>query len=121
VHRRDEEALLRQLEHRLMQPDARRDAMVAEQLLGAGFVEIGASGRLYDRDQTLASLVHQPAVEYSADGFVFRWLSDSIVLVTYRTERAAGEGAAAQRCLRSSIWQHGADGWQMVFHQGTPT
>jgi hypothetical protein len=44
-----------------------------------------------------------------------RCVTENVVIVTYRTT------APARVVRRSSWWVGWASGWQIVFHQGTPT
>ncbi len=60
-------------------------------------------------------------VEVHAQDFALRKLSDAVVLLTYRSAHIGPSGALERHTLRSSIWRLEASGWQIVFHQGTPT
>jgi ribonuclease HI len=102
------------LELRLLDPETRRNAAKVERLLHPGFREIGASGRLWDRDSMVASLADDPGEPSRASEVTARFVSDRAVLVTYAVE------SAGARSLRSSLWVGGDDGWQILFHQGTP-
>lgn len=91
---------------------AEHAAMVSED-----FSEVGASGRCYGRDQVLDVLaargdVHD-AAGWRVEDFRCRTLAESVYLVTYTLH----QGARVSR--RSTIWRHGATGWQALYHQGT--
>ena len=90
-----------------------------EKLLDDEFVEIGTSGRAYDRNRIIASLANERAAHHEAREFQFRWLSDDIVLVMYRATRSDIPIGAESHSLRSSLWQWRNGAWKMVFHQGT--
>jgi hypothetical protein len=91
-----------------------------DQLLADDFIEIGRSGRIYDKAQVLASLAAESGVlAVETDKFEFRELTDSIVLLTYFSRTTDETNSRAS--LRSSIWQKIGSRWQMRFHQGTPT
>jgi hypothetical protein len=47
-------------------------------------------------------------------------LEVGVALVTYKSAHIDSEGGLQRFSLRSSIWLLGEEGWQMVFHQGTP-
>ncbi len=80
------------------------------------FVEIGRSGRVYDKAQILEAVGAEPdGVAIEASDFVFRRIAEGVVLVTYATRSHNGSA------LRSSIWRKAGERWQLVFHQGTPT
>jgi hypothetical protein len=115
-----DEARLEELEKRLHRRDVRGSRTAVEQLLADDFLEIGRSGRVYDKAQALAALAAETGVlAVETDNFEFRSLADGVVLVTYfsRTTDEAGSRAS----LRSSLWKKADDRWQMLFHQGTPT
>ncbi|MEM7708128.1 MAG: DUF4440 domain-containing protein [Pseudomonadota bacterium] len=102
---------LRELENRLLQPSVREDAQTAGELLAPEFMEIGQSGKVYDKTQVLEAMKAEPLTEgLVAEEFAARQLAADIVLVTYRCKAT----------LRSSIWRKTAGRWQLVFHQGTP-
>ncbi|MEM9531649.1 MAG: DUF4440 domain-containing protein [Pseudomonadota bacterium] len=104
-------AILRDLEERLLRPEVREDAQAAGELIASDFVEIGKSGKVYDRRQILNSMASEPlTAALTIENFETRELAPAVVLVTYR----------CQCTLRSSIWRQSGDRWQIVFHQGTP-
>jgi hypothetical protein len=105
--------LIRRLEERLLLPEVRRSARRVGALLAEEFREIGSSGRIFDRQQIIDQLRHEPAGQSrgTISDFTARELSDSVVLTTYRVIET--------RTLRSSIWKNINSKWQMVFHQGT--
>jgi hypothetical protein len=116
-------ALLRGLEESLLQPAVRASAQAVSRLLADEFVEFGASGRVYDKAQTVAALAEEqklgPVVPPIASGFRMSLLAEGVALVTYQTERRPADGPIT-RSRRSSIWKQKEGRWQMVFHQGTP-
>jgi hypothetical protein len=107
--------LLVDLELGLHDPDVRRSQANIAALLADGFVEFGSSGRVYTKSETVAALVAESPTDIRADGFVAKELAPGVALLTYRTTT---DGVEA---LRSSIRVESSDGWQMVFHQGTPS
>ena len=101
------------LELRLLDPAVRADRREVERLLHPEFREIGASGRLWDREEMVAALAEEPGTAATASEVEARVVADGVVLVTYIAESAAG------RSRRSSLWVRGDDGWRVLFHQGT--
>lgn len=96
-----------------------------ETLLAPDFVEIGRSGRVYDRDAIVAALVTEDAggatVVAGVEDFAVRVLAPGVALATYRSLHADPAGRAQVVARRSSIWRRDADGaWRLTFHQGTP-
>lgn len=82
------------------------------------FVEIGSSGRIYDREQTVASLATVDSTRGELSEFRVVLLTEDIAHVTYRAMRY---GEPPQYSLRSSIWRRRGVRWQIAFHQGTLT
>ena len=114
-------ATLQPLEMKLHSADTRKSPDTLACLLHADFEEIGRSGRHYSRDEVLAefrSATTFPQVvstSYSA-----RWVADDLALLTYRSAHVDADDRLHRHSLRSSLWHRTADGWQLVFHQGTP-
>jgi hypothetical protein len=112
---------LRQLEERILQPSVRKSAEEVSELLASEFIEFGSSGRIFDRQQIIASLQMEPTVRRSVVDFRTCILAPAVVLVTYRAVRQGTSDAQPIHSLRSSIWKLIDGRWQMVFHQGTPS
>lgn len=113
---------LRELERELHQPKCRGDRERLAQLLASDFKEFGRSGASYSRDHILATLpLEIKAPQIHAQDFAVQELADSIVLLTYRSAHISLSGQLFRYTNRSSIWCFNSTGWQVVFHQGTPT
>lgn len=103
------------LEHSLMDPDVRRSPDRLKKILHPEFIELGSSGRVYQRQQMIDTMSQETA----SVGVVVRDLeahqiSEDTVLVTYRSIGGSGDEAR-----RSSLWVNTENGWQLRFHQGT--
>ncbi|ASL82999.1 nuclear transport factor 2 family protein [Serratia bockelmannii] len=111
------------LEVELHQPTTRCDPKHVAALLHEDFEEIGRSGLRYDKCQTVAAL--EMETDYPpifAEGFKLAQISEGAVLLTYRSFQHDVQGRAVRCTERSSIWLLTEKaGWQMRFHQGTPT
>lgn len=118
-------AELRALELQLHLPAVRSDAAALARLLHADFAEIGRSGRAYTRAEMLAHLLEpddaQPPVTIVAEAFVLSELAPGVALLNYRSAHRAADGGLQRHTLRSSLWLHTPQGWQLRFHQGTAT
>ncbi|PSN11186.1 DUF4440 domain-containing protein [filamentous cyanobacterium CCT1] len=113
---------LRELECELHQPDCRGNRERLAQLLASDFREFGRSGASYTLDDMLTLLPTDPEPPHiHAQDFAVQKLSDAIALLTYRDAHINAAGELFRHTNRSSIWRLGSSGWQMVFHQGTPT
>ena len=113
---------LRDLEVELHQPSVRSSAEHLEALLHDSFTEFGRSGRSYCKADILKRLPLETSLQsvWSQD-FALLHLADNTALLTYKSAQIDYSGVASRHSLRSSVWLRGKHGWQMRFHQGTPT
>jgi hypothetical protein len=88
-------------------------------LLADDCVEFGSSGRSYNKQQILESLKQPGTSRVTISEFQARYVGSNVALVTYLALRQTTAGITCS--MRSSIWKHALGGWQLVFHQGTPT
>lgn len=108
-------------ELRLIDPRVRAARSQAAELLDPEFVEVGASGRRWTREQLLAALPDMAGS--SDDGPRYRpsditgvALAPGLVHLTYETL------LDGRRARRSSLWRKPGDGagWRLYYHQATP-
>jgi hypothetical protein len=103
-----------ELELALLHPDLRRDRQWVEELLDEDFREIGASGCVWTRRETVEMLAAE-----QTDGAIAvvdmeaLQLADGVVLLTYVSDRAG------RRARRSAIWRRVDGRWRVLHHQGT--
>ena len=109
------------LEERLLREEVRRSPEKVEALLAPDFFEFGRSGAIWTRQQTIDGLTAEPTMDWSVTDFDARALSETVVLVTYRSVRRDPVSGNEWHSLRSSIWLLTDGRWQIAFHQGTPT
>lgn len=115
-------ATLRALEVETYQACIRGDGARLRELLHPSFREIGRSGRTYSREDTLASFADQPqAYEVLSRDFQAEDLAAGLALLTYRSAEISADGTIGRHTLRASLWELTGRGWQLRFHQGTPT
>ena len=100
-----QEALLRQLEERLLQPDVRKSAQEVADLLADEFIEFGSSGRVFNKQQIIQGLQHEPMIQRSLREFQTLILARGVILVTYRAIRQSASDGQPTNSLRSSIWK----------------
>ncbi|WP_086832453.1 DUF4440 domain-containing protein [Streptomyces sp. NRRL B-24572] len=108
-------------ELQLLSPAVRSSRALSDRLLDPEFVEVGASGRRWDRESMLSSLaVMQGAADegpqYVPTEMTGTVLAPGIVHLTFETV------LDGRRARRSSIWRKldDASGWRMYYHQATP-
>jgi hypothetical protein len=114
---RERDDILFELEQRLAQVGTKLSAEDASSLIAEDFVEFGASGRVWSKAKILGAMSQWAPIERKIENFSVRELSASVCLVTYRV--VAKNREASPFSLRSSIWRHNGERWQIVFHQGT--
>ncbi|MDP2371366.1 DUF4440 domain-containing protein [Rhodoferax sp.] len=113
---------LRALECELHDPSVRRNRNRLVQLIHPDFLEFGRSGASYAFADILERLPSETeARPIHAQGFAAHQLVGSVFLLTYKSAHVSENGELERHTLRSSIWRLEPAGWQMVFHQGTPT
>ena len=113
---------LTDLETELFDPGTRRNRARLEALLHPQFFEIGRSGRVHTRDDVLNELPNeQGPLGIQARDFALQPLAEDAWLMTYRSAQASSSGALERHALRASVWKRSPNGWQIVFHQATPT
>jgi hypothetical protein len=107
--------IARELE--LQPSETRRTPSDVDRLLDPESREVGASGRLWTRAETVQQLAcgtgEDPPIHVSE--MHGRVLSPTLVLRTYRSERAG------RHSRRSSLWRDSDGRWRVLYHQGTPT
>lgn len=113
---------LRLLEEALLTPAVRGDSARLDRLFAADFLEIGSSGRVFDKATAIASLaaLREGAPPVALVDFQLRLLTPTVALAVYRVVARPASGEASWS-LRSSVWVQRGGRWQLAFHQGTRT
>jgi hypothetical protein len=111
----DPDRELKELELSLMNINVSRSNLMVD-LLSEDFLEFGSSGAIHTKSDVIASLRAGKPIRISVENLKIRHLSPQSALVTYQACRHADPPVYS---LRSSIWQRGPVGWQMLFQQGT--
>ncbi|MDK2126145.1 nuclear transport factor 2 family protein [Parachitinimonas caeni] len=122
----DDELLLhlQTLEVLLHQPEKRTDAAMVSRLIHEDFFEIGRSGTPYNKAQII-QLLESERTEGSAriwsQDYRLHLREGNAALLVYKSAHLDADQGLMRHALRSSLWQCTDAGWQMIFHQGTPT
>jgi hypothetical protein len=105
--------LIRRLEEEPLLPEVLKSAARVAALLAEEFVEIGSSGRIYDKQRIIDRLQQEQwtGPPQTISDFSTRQLAPDLILAIY--------GIVESNTIRSSIWKTTSIGWRMVFHQGT--
>jgi len=89
-----------------------------EKMMVEDFWEVGASGRRYSRTYALDELEKRHSSPHSdiweTLDFHCRRLAPDVYLLTYTLIQNK-----TRRTRRATIWQRTAEGWKIVYHQGT--
>lgn len=109
---------LQALEESLWVAETRFDNDHMERTLSPDFFEVGCSGRIYKREDTLAATARPFSTKLPLIDFQVLPIAENVVQVTYISEVTYDD--EMQICNRSSIWVRTSTGWQLRFHQGTP-
>jgi hypothetical protein len=101
----------------LLTPGVRSSEDTLRKLLAPDFTEIGASGRLWTREEMISGLIadasaHEVIIDHSE--VTGRVVGDDLVLLSYVTS------SVGRRARRSSLWRRREGTWELVHHQGTP-
>ncbi len=87
-----------------------------EAMTDEGFWEVGASGRVYDRDYVLDGLERRYATAHEdvwdVTEFCCRPLGGSVYLATYLLSQGS------RRSRRATLWSFNGE-WTALYHQGT--
>lgn len=113
----DDLDVVQDCERALLTGAVRGDRMSAGLLIHEDFREVGASGRIWDRERILTMMEEEAAAgpfRVDASDMVAVGLAPHVALVTYETRSDAGHAR------RSSVWLRERGRWQLRHHQGTP-
>jgi hypothetical protein len=89
-----------------------------EKMVVDDFWEVGASGKCYSREFVLDTLERRHSAPHEdvweTSDFQCRKLADGVYLLTYTLLQDR-----TRLTRRATVWQRAADGWKIVYHQGT--
>ncbi|GGC89684.1 ribonuclease H [Tersicoccus solisilvae] len=111
----EDEELVVQYEQELLDPRVRADVARLAALLHPDFTEVGASGRIWDRDSTIDLVSNADSGAVQFEQLQLERIDPTTILLVWRSTRD-GESA-----VRSSWWVRDGQQWRLRFHQGTPT
>ena len=91
-----------------------------EAMTAPDYWEVGASGRIYDRETCLAELErryadpgYDPMAGLEVSDFAVRAAGGGVWLATYHLRQGD------RNSRRVSVWRHTDEDWVLVYHQGT--
>lgn len=110
---------IKSLEFELLQPEARKSEGRLNELIADEFIEVGESGKQYNKQDILDALPKQTGVKFILSDFNSTEISPGVVLATFKVAKEITDKNEKIFSLRSSIWKLNNEKWQIVFHQGT--
>ena len=108
----DDKQVILGLEQDLLTPMLRKSKKRLRSILANGFIEIGQSGTIYDKQSIIAALGAEPDKTITFTQMKLRRLSNHLALVSYKTKSQGG--AFVQRY---SLWEETRNHWQLIFHE----
>ncbi len=112
---RDDVLLLQAMEEAMWRAETRFDRAYMEAILAPGYTEVGQSGRIYSREDTLDAPYQEIDVLLPLTRLAVEPLRDGCAIVTYTSTPTHGTRGAAHRV---SIWVHD-ERWRLRYHQAT--
>ncbi|ESP94510.1 MULTISPECIES: DUF4440 domain-containing protein [Pseudoalteromonas] len=109
------------LERLLLEPHVRESKERLSMLLDDDFYEISANGLLFDKRHVLSRLPSEKVPQFYNQDFRGQMLSDTLAQLTYQAAYRRNAYSNLQFSLRMSLWRQNSSGWQLLFHQGTPS
>jgi uncharacterized protein (DUF952 family) len=98
--------------------ETRADPRWMGRMLHPDFMEVGRSGRTYDRQQAIDSTDYPFEIDLPLRDVEVELIDEDVALVRYVSrEHKGGKPSPAHR---TSVWVNTNDGWLLRFHQGTP-
>jgi len=111
---------LLRMEYALADPQVRQNMDVMDTIIHADFMEIGASGRVFNKASIMDMMeTEQNYPAYEVTDFNVIALGEDQALVTFSIPARKSEDEVKPGSLRSSLWVKAGDTWQIRFHQGT--
>ncbi|MDD5362082.1 MAG: DUF4440 domain-containing protein [Ignavibacteria bacterium] len=100
------------LEKQLLDSGKRHSEDFLREILSEEFVEIGSSGKTYNREDTIKELLNSKDFEYEISDFKTIELGNDIVLASYKIK------INGKLSFRNSLWKKSGDKWKIVYHRG---
>lgn len=98
--------------------DTRWDPQWMDRMLHPDFTEVGMSGRVHQRQETIDAAPMELENQLPLEDCRLEPVDEDVAMIRY-ISRARYDGVE-RRARRTSIWINTNDGWRLRFHQGTP-
>ena len=110
--------LIKALELELLQPEVRKSKDRLNELIADDFVEIGTSGKRFNKQDVISKLVEQEKRLFTIQNFNTIEISPDTILATYEVQIEILNTSLTIDSFRTSIWKNKNGRCQIVFHQG---
>ena len=107
-------AFVGQAERDLLSAAQRSSRKYLNAILADEFIEIGQSGRLYDKASIIAALLASPQTHASMADLSVKRLSQDLILASYKTVNPMRR---THPVCRHSLWQKLGEKWQLLYHE----
>lgn len=97
--------------------ETRFDTRFMDAVLADNFTEVGRSGRIYTREESLHLELAEINISLPLVDFTAVAICEDVALVRYIAQTAHSDHGASQR---TSVWVNDGS-WKLRFHQATPT
>ena len=111
--------LIKNLEDEINTPVARNNPFRLNELIADEFIEIGATGKKWDKGSIVRELLKEENIEINTSNFTVRELSEDLRLAMYLSVKINKSDKTEIKSIRSSIWKFIDGNWKIIFHQGT--
>lgn len=98
--------------------ETRFDAEWMDRVLHPDFVEVGMSGQVHTREETLEPLPVELEARLPHDGYRLELIDEDVAMARYVSHDTLD--GIDRHAHRTSIWVNTNEGWRLRFHQGTP-
>lgn len=109
--------IVKQLELSLLQPEVRKSREKLDKLVSDDFIEIGSSGKIFDKKHVLEDLPEMEAPKFLINSFETKELAPDLIMTIFQISKTLANQTTLSQ--RSSVWKKNNGNWQMIFHQGT--
>ena len=99
------------LERSLLKSEIRASTRILDQIFCDGFIELGKSGRLYNKQDIIAELTGAPQSSALFSDFDIRALSDTLILAGFSS---TNNGRTVRR---HSLWEKTGKDWRILYHE----
>lgn len=103
-------------ERNLLRPCYRSSREYLDQILSDKFIEIGSTGKVYDKVSAMNSVLNAPNIDTKIFEITAKQVSETYTIVRYKT---CSPYIHSNFVLRHSLWTNISGNWQLLYHEAT--